>query len=51
MSKLKDAEIRNLRQRLQKATADAKRWKKRAAELDHILNMTDEDFFEVRTLH
>lgn len=41
MSKLKDAEIRNLRQRLDKAVSEAKRWKRKAEEADYLLGLAD----------
>lgn len=43
MSKLKDAQIRNLRQRLDKALAEAKRQKDRADDLELNLDLAEEE--------
>jgi hypothetical protein len=41
MTKLKDAEIRNLRKRVRKLTEEAKEWQQRAEEAEMYLELAD----------
>ena len=41
MSKLNEVELRNLRERVKKLTAESKRWQQRAEEAEYLLDLAD----------